>query len=545
MSTQDSLQAMLAASLQPKAGFLGMPDYVDPRQSQAIMSKIQQLNYAQQYPVMQQGAVQAGQGFGNFLQGVVGHFRGNAQANPDQGLLSNIGQSLGQQGQTAINQTFPSIAPQAGDGGGQASMPDPSQAGAPPQGAGPSPQGGAPAPQGAAPAPQGGSNLPGTQPMSPTDAAMMALYQHTLQDSGGDELKARVAAATLGVNLGRYGATEALSKAKSDLVERDLKVAQTYKETGQGTSAFDEPSKRLAETANNVRQRAQEDTRLGIDQQNANTNASRAARLQSMGGGEADPDVVASAVQKVRAGLMPMPSGAFLKTPLGQAIYGGVVQAPDYDATNYADKNKTVAQYTPGGTEGKSLSAFNVALNHGDELMRNVQGLQNGDVQALNKVKNVLGSNFGATGPGAVALAAHLYSAEVQKTVINNGGTADERDQVQDAFKNINTPAQFQKAVDTANNLLVGKLQVSRQNWETHVMQGQASPTAFEDKFMSPTAKRVASSNPAYQEQFPAQPAAAATPQTNAAGWTLHKDASGNTAYVSPDGKQFQSVGGK
>jgi len=76
-------------------------------------------------------------------------------------------------------------------------------------------------------------------------------------------------------------------------------------------------------------------------------------------------------------------------------------------------------------------------------------------------------------------------------------------------------------------------------------MQGQASPTAFEDKFMSPTAKRVASSNPAYQEQFPAQPAAAATPQTNAAGWTLHKDASGNTAYVSPDGKQFQSVGGK
>jgi hypothetical protein len=50
----------------------------------------------------------------------------------------------------------------------------------------------------------------------------------------------------------------------------------------------------------------------------------------------------------------------------------------------------------------------------------------------------------------------------------------------------------------------------------------------------------------------PGQPGSApgqpnSTPQqapasTNAQGWTLHKDAKGNMAYVSPDGKQFQEV---
>ena len=34
----------------------------------------------------------------------------------------------------------------------------------------------------------------------------------------------------------------------------------------------------------------------------------------------------------------------------------------------------------------------------------------------------------------------------------------------------------------------------------------------------------------------------AALPAKNAKGWTLHVDASGNRAYVSPDGKQFEEA---
>jgi hypothetical protein len=38
------------------------------------------------------------------------------------------------------------------------------------------------------------------------------------------------------------------------------------------------------------------------------------------------------------------------------------------------------------------------------------------------------------------------------------------------------------------------------------------------------------------------QASSAAPPARNAQGWTLHQDAKGNRAYVSPDGKQFQEV---
>ena len=39
-----------------------------------------------------------------------------------------------------------------------------------------------------------------------------------------------------------------------------------------------------------------------------------------------------------------------------------------------------------------------------------------------------------------------------------------------------------------------------------------------------------------------AQPQTQQTPLTNSKGWKLHKDAKGNKAYVSPDGKQFEEV---
>ena len=48
-----------------------------------------------------------------------------------------------------------------------------------------------------------------------------------------------------------------------------------------------------------------------------------------------------------------------------------------------------------------------------------------------------------------------------------------------------------------------------------------------------------------YSSVQPSQPqggAAAALPATNQQGWSLHTDAKGNQAYVSPDGKQFQEV---
>jgi hypothetical protein len=47
---------------------------------------------------------------------------------------------------------------------------------------------------------------------------------------------------------------------------------------------------------------------------------------------------------------------------------------------------------------------------------------------------------------------------------------------------------------------------------------------------------------PAPKPGAPAAPANKAVPAVNSKGWTLHTDAKGNKAYVSPDGKQFEEV---
>ena len=45
-----------------------------------------------------------------------------------------------------------------------------------------------------------------------------------------------------------------------------------------------------------------------------------------------------------------------------------------------------------------------------------------------------------------------------------------------------------------------------------------------------------------YWERHKSSPSARTIPPTNAKGWSLHTDASGNKAYVSPDGAQFEEV---
>ena len=568
---------------QAPSGFLGMGQYIDPELQQAAINKQAQLDYANQYPVDQRGAVEAGQGVGAFLRGIVGHYRGNSEASPDQGFLSNLRQAIAQTGQSGMNQTFPAIAPQQGDGsgyipqqaddgcgysndssGGNQFSPQPNgmlSGGSPDAGnfGGSLNYGNASnsapnnAPSSASPPTGGLPNAP--IPRSPgantsqLDTALSAYYQSQINTTG-DELLSRIATLKMAVKAGRYGAGDQLAAAQTDLTKRNQIDAQSYKDNSAGVSSSDEPRHRVADETNAtavLAQRTDIDNRK-LAQEQATANAAAASKA-------ADPALTASSVAAVLTYRMPMPSGQFLRTPQGQAIYMGVLSHPEYDATKYADKNKTVGQYTPGGTEGKSLSAFNVALEHGQVLMDNVAGLNNGQSQSINAIKNLFGSSFGATGPGGVALAAHLYSSELEKTVLSTGGTKEERDAIKTAFSNVNTPEQFQVAVNVSNSLLVGKVQNSRMNWQNHIGNYDTGPSQFESKFLGNSAQAITKANARYQSQFPAdqqqQQGALGTnggtqlPGTNQQGWTLHTDAKGNQAYVSPDGKKVQQVGSK
>lgn len=57
---------------------------------------------------------------------------------------------------------------------------------------------------------------------------------------------------------------------------------------------------------------------------------------------------------------------------------------------------------------------------------------------------------------------------------------------------------------------------------------------------LSPAAQRVLDTAQGASGAAPG--AAAQVPATNSKGWTLHVDAKGNKAYVSPNGKDYEEV---
>jgi ketosteroid isomerase-like protein len=94
------------------------------------------------------------------------------------------------------------------------------------------------------------------------------------------------------------------------------------------------------------------------------------------------------------------------------------------------------------------------------------------------------------------------------------------------------TPAQrqaiFERAIQAANNRIKFNTQKAQQLRSGQYFAGDGGL----DTTVEPN---------------PGMPGAASTPAAapamkNAKGWTLHTDAKGNKAYVSPDGKQFEEV---
>lgn len=483
-NTQDAINQLLAqTTVAPQPSFMGLQAPPSHTDLENLLGKLQQ-----QHALSQMNEPTPGE---------FGYLHDAGKAN-----FTQLGQGLGN-----LAQKPGVLSP--------AQAPQPAQAGpSPTQDPSLGPTNGAP------PVTSAAGNPPvATNPQATTAGALAQGKQiyASLISSGQPEDQARLTVLKFLNNAGVPGADAALQAANDKVVSNAHLAGETAHNNAQAASDTNEIQRRQEETALGVRTRDQEDTRLGIEQQNADTAKQKQSFAQ--GQGDVDPDAVNGAVAKVLAGTMAMPSGAFMRTPLGQAIYKGVVSDPGYDGTNYLDRAKTVQQFTPGGTEGKALSAFNTAINHGQVLQDAADGLKNGDVQALNQVKNIFGKQFGGTPQVAVPLAAHLYSGEIQKTIIQNGGTEMERAAVESAFKDVNTPDQFKIAIATANSLLAGKVQVSRQNWETHVGQGKAAPDAFEQKFLSPAARKLVATDPGYQSQFPAQaaPGGATPPATDLA----------------------------
>jgi hypothetical protein len=225
----------------------------------------------------------------------------------------------------------------------------------------------------------------------------------------------------------------------------------------------------------------------------------------------------------------------FISQRANQEGIPGVQAAAQHQV--YQAQQGVVNAFTKG-KEAQSLNAINTAVQHMDLLPPLISALNSGNLTVLNKAQNFFKKQTGDPAPTNFAAIKEFVGGEVAKAVLPGGGGESERKALTDPLNAANSPTQLKSAVETIQKALAGKTEALRNQWEVGTNGTQGS---F-DKFLLPATKNALgiTDQPAAP---PARPGQQATPpMTNAQGWTLHRDAKGNQAYVSPDGKQFQEV---
>lgn len=139
------------------------------------------------------------------------------------------------------------------------------------------------------------------------------------------------------------------------------------------------------------------------------------------------------------------------------------------------------------GQTSKTLNGLNTAISHMDILGQAADALGNGNVQALNRFKNFFGQEFGGTSVNNFNVVKNFAAGEVAKAVLPGGGGEKEREEIAGAIKNSNSPQQLSQAIGMWRQLLAGKTDALRNQWDVGTSGSQGS---F-DKFLLPATKKA------------------------------------------------------
>lgn len=230
--------------------------------------------------------------------------------------------------------------------------------------------------------------------------------------------------------------------------------------------------------------------------------------------------------QAIAGGKLPGLSGFALARPRGQAVMARVMEInPNYDAGDYLAKNQALRGFSTG-KEGTALRSFNVAVDHLGSLGELADQLDNTGTPAYNKLANFVAAQTGSAAPTNFDAVKAIVAKEVVKAIVAGGGGVAEREELSNLISKANSPAQLKGVIGHYLDLMDAQ--------RAGLLDQYERTTGRKDGEQVFAAKRHGGR--------PGEAPAGATPTTNAKGWTLHQDANGNKAYVSPDGKQFEEV---
>jgi hypothetical protein len=144
---------------------------------------------------------------------------------------------------------------------------------------------------------------------------------------------------------------------------------------------------------------------------------------------------------------------------------------PDFNSGDF-QVEQNARNEAVSGSVGKQLLAIGTAREHMKTFSALADALDNSDGQALNKLGNALGVQFGSDKATNLAIASQAFGGEVGRAFDGAGVIGKEREQASAAYANYLSKGQFKGAVQTVDQLLAGKQKAAHQ-WFDQAVQGK------------------------------------------------------------------------
>jgi hypothetical protein len=128
-----------------------------------------------------------------------------------------------------------------------------------------------------------------------------------------------------------------------------------------------------------------------------------------------------------------------------------------YDHTGLANRKKGEYDWT-NGPDAAKVTSLKTGINHLGELMEAAAGLQNGDAQFFNKIKNWAEGQAGSPAPAEFSATVKFVGDELAKYLSGAGSVAEgSKEEIASIFSGVQAPDQIQGAVRKVVSLLEKK----------------------------------------------------------------------------------------
>lgn len=154
-------------------------------------------------------------------------------------------------------------------------------------------------------------------------------------------------------------------------------------------------------------------------------------------------------------------------------------------AADFARENRGAVAFGTG-KQGDAVRSFNVGIAHLNTLDGLVEGLDNGDIQTLNRFKQKFKEEFGSSAPTNFDAAKAIVGDEIIKAVVGGGGALADRENAANQISRAKSPAQLRGVIKTYKELMGGQLKGLKKQY------GDATGrTDFDDHLMPDTKREL------------------------------------------------------